>query len=125
MELQIPRTFSSRKRDYERLGMTVPAVFLLYDTSQIVLDGFLHHIFQRNLVLCGDALAIIVFGRIVRHSSRRTPRVVVSEKIISVSLAASSGFTKIVSSIPGRLFFICTGIPNTSNAPSCSRRSIT
>src|SRR3989442_7228531 len=64
MELQIPRTFSSRKRDYERLGMTVPAVFLLYDTSQIVLDGFLHHIFQRNLVLCGDALAIIVFGRI-------------------------------------------------------------
>src|SRR5438034_6976393 len=49
--------------------MTVPAVFLLYDTSQIVLDGFLHHIFQRNLVLCGDALAIIVFGRIVRHSS--------------------------------------------------------
>src|SRR5207253_6143897 len=36
---------------------------------QIVLDGFLHHIFQRNLVLCGDALAIIVFGRIVRHSS--------------------------------------------------------
>src|SRR2546425_68724 len=67
MELQIPRTFSSRKRDYERLGMTVPAVFLLYDTSQIVLDGFLHHIFQRNSVLGSDLAAIFVFWRIIGY----------------------------------------------------------
>ena len=58
-------------------------------------------------------------------SRRRTPSVEVSVKISCVSLSASSGLHSTVSSVPGRFFFICTGIANASNAPSASRRSST
>src|SRR5690348_15910541 len=65
MELWIPCIVGASA--YEGLGMTAPIVFLLYDTLQIVLDSFLHHILQRNVVLGGDATAIFVFRRVVRY----------------------------------------------------------
>ena len=47
------------------------------------------------------------------------------QEMMRVNLSASSGSHSTVNSVPGRFFFICTGKPKTSSAPSSSKRSNT
>ena len=51
--------------------------------------------------------------------------VVVSRKTIASSGWRSSGFARIVSSVPGRFFFICTDAKYTSSAPAAYSWSMT
>ena len=53
----------------------------------------------------------------------RTPSAVVSRTIASATARASSGRANADSTTPGRPFFICTGVVQTSRAPAAKARA--
>ena len=58
-----------------------------------------------------------------RTSLQRTPIVVDSRNRMSASRSAASGGASAVSTVPGRVRFMRTGVRYTSSAPAARRRS--